>query len=133
VVKEAADKQEGLHKGRTLIRRLSERQLSIDYLATELSKVHVFGDRKNVVTLLTQILISDSFSAAFLLAATKLDEDFKKGLIPNEFGDVTLLSKKFGCLFFEVIDVSDSSDVDLPPFTKQAVFAILQNFLSKNC
>ncbi|MDR2203921.1 MAG: adenosylcobinamide amidohydrolase [Nitrososphaerota archaeon] len=136
VVKEAADKQEGPHKGRTLIRRLSERHLSIECLAAEFSKIHVFGDQKAIVSLLTRILTSDSFSAMFLLAATKLDDDFKKGLLPDEFGDVTLLSKKFGCLIFKQAkqdDIFDLSEINLPPFTKQAVFSILQIFSSKNC
>ena len=134
-VKEAADKQEGPHQGRTLNRRLSEYHLSIDHLAVELSKVQVFGDQKTIVSALERVLVSNSVSAAFLLAAVKLDDDFKKGLIPNEFGDITLLSKRFGCLILNQVfeDAPIFSEVNLPPFTKQAAIGILQNFLSKPC
>jgi adenosylcobinamide amidohydrolase len=131
-VKEAADKQEGLHKGRTLARRLSERHLSMDCLAAEFSKAKVFGDQKTVVSMLEQVLASDSVSAVFLLAAARLDDDFKKGLIPNELGSTDLLSKGFGCLIFNPqLDVDSFSEVNLPPFTKQAVFAILKNSIKK--
>jgi adenosylcobinamide amidohydrolase len=133
VVKEAADKQEGPHKGRTLARRLSERHLSIDYLAAEFSKVQVFGDQKAIISALEQIFVSHSISATFLLAAVKLDDDFKKGLIPNELGDVCSLSEMFGCLVlhrYPVDVVSFLSGINLPPFTKQAVNAILQQYYS---
>ncbi|MCL2690647.1 MAG: adenosylcobinamide amidohydrolase [Candidatus Bathyarchaeota archaeon] len=129
VVKEAADKQEGPHKGRLLTRRLSERHLSIDYLATEFSKVQVFGDQKTIVSALEQVFVSHPVFATFLLAAAKLDDDFKKGLIPNELGDICLLSEMFGCLILReniIEEVPLLSEVNLPPFTKQAVNAILQ-------
>jgi hypothetical protein len=135
-VKEAADKQEGQHKGRALSRRLSERHLSIEYLAAELSKIRFFGDKKMVISMLEQCLASSSVFAAFLLAAVKLDDDFKKGLVPTEFGDIALLSKGFGCLVFDqkfVENLPGFSAVNLPPFTKQAVIAIIQAFLSNQC
>jgi iron complex transport system ATP-binding protein len=133
-VKEAADKQEGPHKGRTLTRRLEEYHLSINYLASEISKAKVFGDQKTVDSALEQVLAQDFVSAAFLLAAAKLDDDCKKGLIPNELGDVTHLSRGFGNLIASknpVEKVPSFSEVNLPHFTKQAVIALLQNF-SKN-
>jgi adenosylcobinamide amidohydrolase len=135
VVKEAADKQEGQHKGRTLSRRLSERCLSIAYLATELSKIQTFGDKETITSTLEQCLTSNPVFATFLLAAAKLDDDLKKDLIPNDFGDTALLSKDFGRLIFDqkfVGELSNFSEINLPPFTKRAVIAILQNFLSKN-
>ena len=132
VVKEAADKQEGPHKGRMLARRLSERHLSVDYLAFELSKAKIFGDQKTIVSILEQILESNSVSATFLLAAAKLDDDSKKDLIPHKFGDLTLLSKQFGCLILNQKPIEERmsfSEVNLPPFTKRAAIALLQNFL----
>jgi len=130
VVKEAADKQEGPHKGRLLARRLSERCLSIDYLAAEFSKVQVFGDQKTIISVLEQVFVVRPVFATFLLAAAKLDDDFKKGLIPNEFGDVFSLSEMFGCLILRENIIEELplllSEVNLPPFTKQAVNAILQ-------
>jgi adenosylcobinamide amidohydrolase len=128
-VKEAADKQEGLHKGRVLTRRLSERHLSVDYLAAEFSKVQIFGDKSVIVSVLERSFVSNPVSAAFLLAAAKLDDDFKKDLIPTEFGDVSSLSEMFGCLFLRgnvPKEIPLLSDVNLPPFTKQAINAILQ-------
>ncbi len=130
-VKEAANRQEGQHEGRTLSRRLAERHLSIEYLASELSKAKVFGDEKAVASKLVQMLESDSVSAAFLLSATKLDDDCKKGLIPTELGSVDKLSRGFGNLIIKQENTKQNSDfeaVNLPPFTKQAIIAILQNF-----
>ncbi|XHH07962.1 MAG: adenosylcobinamide amidohydrolase [Candidatus Bathyarchaeia archaeon] len=130
-VKEAADKQEGPHKGRSLARRLSERHLSIEYLASELSKAHVFGDQKTVASKLEKALAKDAVSATFLLAAAKLDDDSKKGLLPNDFGDVEKLSIDFGSLIGKKSvkeTISGYAEINLPPFTKQAAIAILHNF-----
>jgi len=134
VVKEAADKQEGPHKGRTLARRLSERHLSIEHLATELSKIQIFGDKHTVISTLEQCLATNPVSAIFLLAAAKSDDDLKKDLIPNNF-DVVSLSKSFGCLILEqkfVEALPNFSEINLPPFTKYAAISILQNSLSEN-
>ena len=134
-VKEAADKQEGPHKGRTLTRRLSERHLSIVHLATELSKIQIFGDKQTVISKLEQCLATNPVSATFLLAATKLDDDLKKDLIPNDFADISSLSKGFGCLIFGqklVEQLPNFSEINLPLFTKHAVIAILQKFVSEN-
>jgi adenosylcobinamide amidohydrolase len=135
-VKEAADKQEGQHKGRTLSRRLSERHLTIEYLAAELSKIQIFGDKETIISTLEQCLTSNPVYTAFLLAATKLDDDLKKDLIPHDLGDTTSLSKSFGCLILKqktIEKLPNFQEINLPPFTKQAVIAILQNFLSKYC
>jgi hypothetical protein len=129
-VKEAANRQEGQHEGRTLSRRLAERHLSLERLASELSKVQVFGDEKVVASKLEKVLKSEPVSAAFLLGAAKLDDDSKKGLIPTELGDVEKLSSGFGTLILNKQNAKQQLDikkVDLPPFTKHAVIAILQN------
>jgi adenosylcobinamide amidohydrolase len=132
VVKEAADKQEGQHQGRALARRLAERHLSVEHLAAELAKAKVFGDQKMVTSKLEQTLALDSVSAVFLLAAAKLDDDSKKGLIPNELGDISMLSEGFAGLILNNKTQENLSfkEVDLPPFTKQAAIALLQNFSS---
>jgi adenosylcobinamide amidohydrolase len=132
VVKEAADKQEGMHERRLLTRRLTERHLSIEHLAAELSKTQIFGDQKTILTILEKTLATNSVYAAFLLAATKLDDDFKKNLIPDEFGDINLLSKKFSHLILnqKPMDIPNFSEINLPPFTKHTLISILQ--LSKN-
>lgn len=127
VVKEAADKQEGQHQGRTLARRLAERHLSIESLALELAKAKVFGDQKTVAYKIEQILASDSVSAAFLLAAAKLDDDSKKALIPKELGDINKLSEGFAGLLLNKKPQENLhfKEVDLPPFIKQAVITLL--------
>jgi adenosylcobinamide amidohydrolase len=131
VVKEAANMQEGQHEGRTLTRRLAERHLSIEHLASELSKAQVLGDEKTVISKLTRVLEADSVTAAFLLSAAKLDDDCKKGLLPKELGSVDKLSREFGTLISKEKITKQSRAsfemVNLPPFTKQAVIAILQN------
>ena len=80
-------------------------------------------------------LQSDSLSALFLLAAVKMDEDCQKGLIPQDFGSIDSLSAKFGNLISNQksasMDQAESKDkyveVNLPPFTKQALINIIQN------
>jgi hypothetical protein len=110
--------------------RLAERHLSLEHLALEVSKAQVFGDEKTVASKLKQTLESDSVSAAFLLSAAKLDDDYKKGLIPNELGGMENLSQGFGSLIARKPLKEASAcfvEVNLPPFTKQAVIALLQN------
>lgn len=127
-VKEAANKQEGQHEARTLIRRLDEHHLSIEKLASEAAKIRVFGDEKAITAKLEHVLSSNSLASAFLLAAIKMDEDYRKGLIPKEFGDVDILSIYFGKLISkqEKNQQIDCVKIDLPPFTKQALINILQ-------
>jgi adenosylcobinamide amidohydrolase len=135
-VKEAATKQDGQRLGRPLIRRLTERRMPMEKLAAELSKIHAFNlDEKAITVELERILARDSLSGAFLLAAVKLDDDYKKGLIPNDFGNVDLLSARFGNLLSDqkgsVKSETEYAMVDLPPFTKQALITILQNSLAR--
>lgn len=134
-VKEAADKQEGRHPGRPLSRRLAERHLSIEKLAGELSKVSAFSlDEKALAIELERVLGSDSVSAVFLLSAAKLDEEYKKGLIPSEMGDAEALSVGFAGLINKKEAIGKNADyaqVNLPPFTKQAAISILQNALAQ--
>jgi hypothetical protein len=127
-VKEAANKQEGEHEARPLSRRLAEHHLSIEKLAFELAKSKAFGDEKTLQTKLENILSSDHLASAFLLAAVKMDQEYKKGLIPKEFGDVNVLSKSFGKLIskLERSQEAEYLKVDLPPFIKQALINILQ-------
>jgi adenosylcobinamide hydrolase len=134
-VKEAATKQDGQRLGRPLIRRLTERRMPIEKLAAELSKISTFNlDEKAIAVELERVLARDSLSGAFLLAAVKLDDDYKKGLIPNDFGDTDLLSARFGRLLSDQKGndkiQTEYAMVDLPPFTKQALITILQNSLA---
>lgn len=128
VVKEAANKQEGQHEARSLSRRLAEHHLSIEKLVFELAKRKAFGDEKTLQTKLENILSTNQLASAFLFAAVKMDQEYKKGLIPKEFGDIDVLSKNFGKLISKADRPQEAEylKVDLPPFTRQALFNILQ-------
>jgi adenosylcobinamide amidohydrolase len=133
-VKEAIFKQDGCLPSRSIVDRLRERHLSIEKLASELSKVHGLSMDVNA---LEELLRSEPLFASALMAAAKMDEDAKKGLVPPEFGSVDALSKNFGDLLStqsydsaERIEKSDSEEgydsVDLPPFTKQVLINIVK-------
>lgn len=122
---------------RSIIDRLAERKLSIQKLSSEISKI------KNIAidfSGLEKILLKKPVFACVLLAATKLDEDVKKGLIPKEFDNIELLSYHFGNLIFNSkIRDSDKysnsySSVNLPFFTKHVLIALLlkNNSMEKN-
>jgi len=69
-----------------------------------------------------------------LLAAAKLDDDFKKNLLPAELGDVAELSKCFGILAHSQPNCSKVpyyDSVDLPPFLKHALINIVRDALSE--
>ena len=133
-VKEAATKQDGNRLGRPIANRLKERRIPIEKIASELSKVKSLGlDEKALAAELDKILREDSLSALFLLAAARMDEDYQKGLIPTTFENVNSLSARFGGLIskgnkkqFE--PESQYAEVKLPPFTKQALINIIQNY-----
>jgi adenosylcobinamide amidohydrolase len=136
-VKEAATKQDGTRLGRPITNRLKERRLPIEKLSSELSKAKGLGlNEKTLATELEKILSSDSISALFLLAAAKMDEDYQKGLIPQSFGNVDSLSMSFGDLIkkektlnqVQTSEKANYPEVKLPPFTKQALINIIQNY-----
>jgi len=131
-VREATKKAKvgGYSPTRSIINRLTERHLSMEKLASESSKVKGISiDQQS----LEKLLKSKPVFATFLLATSKLDDDIQKGLIPKEFGNVTLLSAKFSNTFFNSnisVDtkiVQQLDYVDLPPFTKQVLIAFLMN------
>ncbi len=82
---------------------------------------------------LEKLLKSKPIFTTFLLAAAKLDDDIKKGLMPKEFGNVNLLSSQFSELFVasNITNVSkiinQIDEVKLPPFTKHVLIRFLRN------
>ena len=132
-VMEALLKQEPVWCCRTVIDRLKERQLSLDKLALELSKV---DDLAIDAQKLEEILKKNPFASASLLAAAKLDDDHKKNLLlPAEFGDINEASKCFAFWTQPKIDYSKKpnySNVDLPLFLKQALINIIKQSQSDN-
>jgi len=133
-VTEALIKQEPIWACRTALDRLKERHLPIDKLAAEISKVDGLTiDEKS----LAEILNHNTVATAYLLAAAKLDDDFKKNLSPTEFGNVNELSRCFSnsvCLQerqdYSKIPGYDS--VDLPPFIKHVLISLVKQAFSKN-
>jgi adenosylcobinamide amidohydrolase len=142
-VKEAVMKANECMPCRSVFDRLRERHLPIERLASELSKAKSLNaDEKTLAVGLTKMLRDDPFLASIVMAAAKIDEDVEKGLVPPEFGEIDVVSKKFGDVLFskqtkgsgKVLSGSgDSSEydmVDLPPFLKQVLIKIVKSALS---
>ena len=130
-VTEAIIKQEPIWACRTVLDRLKERHLPLEKLAAEVSKVE--GSAVDA-TGLAEILKNKPLALAYLLAAAKLDDDFKKNLLPAELGDACELSKCFGNLASAEVDCSKEpgyDSVDLPPFLKHALIKIVSDARSK--
>lgn len=131
-VKEAIMKGNECMPSRSILSRLKEMHLPVEKLACELSKVKSLGtDEKTIASHLVKILQSDPLSASVVLAAVKIAEDVEKGLVPPEFGQIDLLSKRFGEFFTRQNGVSPAeyAAVDLPPFLKDVLLGILKNAL----
>jgi len=128
-VTEALIKQEPIWASRTVIDRLKERHLPLEKLAAELSKIE--GVAINQIDL-SEILKTKPLALAYLLAAAKLDDDFRKNLLPTELGDVAELSKCFRIFDRSQVDCSKEpsyESVDLPPFLKHALIKIVKDAL----
>ena len=75
-----------------MLDRLKERHLGVEKLAAEVSKVE--GLRIDAASL-TEILKKNPVAASYLLAAAKMDDDYKKNLLPTDFADWTEISRCF--------------------------------------
>jgi hypothetical protein len=129
-VAEALIKQEPFWANRSVIDRLKERQLPLEKLALEVSKVD--GLSVNAESL-AEILKNNPVALAHLLAATKLDDDVKKNLFPCELGDAEELSSCFSNstdIAGDCFEMPGYDRVDLPPFLKQALLKIVKKALS---
>ncbi len=132
-VKEAVKKQDGTLPNRSVVARLKARNMPLEKLAAEFSRILSLKTEKKTLTAKLDAILRNPLYASFLLAAAKLDDDVKKGVVPAEFGKITDVSKKFGRLGFRGKGPSVESGlegIDLPPFTKQALFNILQSELT---
>jgi iron complex transport system ATP-binding protein len=137
-VKEAVMKANECMPSRSVTDRLRERHLSTEKLASELSKVKSLNaDEKTIAATLTKALREDPLFAAVMFAAAKINEDFEKGLIPPQLGEIDVLGKNFGELLFRQKGKSvkasngDDNSVDLPPFLKHVLISMTKNALSK--
>jgi adenosylcobinamide hydrolase len=142
-VKEAVMKANECMPRRSVFNRLRERHLPIEKLASELSKAKSLNaDEKTLAIGLTKMLRNDPSLASIVMAAAKIDEDVEKGLVPPEFGEIDVVSKKFGDVLLSkqtksnakaLSDSADSSEydaIDLPPFLKQVLIKIVKSALS---
>ncbi len=130
-VSEALLKQEPFWGNRSVLDRLKERHLPPEKLVAEVSKVQGLAlntDR------LGEILKKDPFASANLLAAAKMDDDYKKNLLPTDFKDWKEISKCFASsdTKFDASKSPNYDSVDLSPFLKNALINILKKIQS-NC
>jgi hypothetical protein len=106
-------------------------------LAFELSKIKSLNADEVALAARLKEVMSNPLYASFLMAAAKLDDDVKKGLIPLEFGNIAEVSEGFGNLISEGDSrkarnqgqpaKTELDAVDLPSFMKQALVNILLN------
>jgi len=125
-VSEALLKQEPFWGSRTVLDRLKERHLGLEKLAVEVSKVDGLGIKPQD---LVEILKNNPHSGAYLLAAAKMDDDYKKNLLPTDFTGWEEESKCFGEFFTyknDCLNQRDYPEVDLPPFVKHALIKIVK-------
>jgi iron complex transport system ATP-binding protein len=128
-VTEALLKQEPVWASRTVLDRLRERHLGLEKLAAEVSKVEGLGIDANE---LAEILKKNPFASIYLLAAAKMDDDYKKNLLPTDFMDWTEVSKCFGAATQSNQDcpkLPSYEKIDLPPFLKHALIKIVKREL----
>ena len=124
-VTEALIKQEPFWACRTVIDRLEERHLPLEKLAAEVSKVNGL---KVDAQGLSEILKNKPFALIYLLGAAKLDDDYKKNLLPAELGNVTQLSKSFGTPTCSAADCSK-----LPSYDFSGFAAFPETRVNQNC
>jgi hypothetical protein len=120
-VTEALLKQEPVWANRSVFDRLKERHLPIEKLASEISKIE---DLAVTAEELTAILKKDPSALASLLAAAKMDDDFKKNLLPTDFQNWTQITDCDDCKKSHGYEVAQ-----LSPFIKDTLIKIIKNTL----
>jgi len=131
-ITEALLKQEPMWACRTVLDRLKERHIGLVKMASEISKVK--GLTVGVEEL-TEILRNNKLAGVYLLAAAKMDDDYKKNLLPTDFTNWAEVSKCFGTytrLTRDYSKISNYDFVDLPPFLKYALIKIVKSSQSKH-
>jgi adenosylcobinamide hydrolase len=118
--------QEPMWECRTVLYRLKERHLPLEKLASEVSKIEGL-----VITphRLAEIIRGNLSAAVWLLAAAKMDDDYQKDLLSADFDNWAQATEGFAGFIAHKIDFSklpNYDSVDLPPFLKQALVAIVK-------
>ena len=123
-VSEALLKQEPFWGTRNVLDRLRERHLPPEKLASEVSKIEgLTVDAES----LAEILRKNPSSGAVLLAAAKMDDDYKKNLLPTDYKDWTQISKCLGAPSPpNQAKLPNYDQADLPPFLKHALINIVK-------
>lgn len=111
-VTEALLRQEPVWGQRSVLDRLKERHLPIERLAAEISKINGLEISAEK---LTELLKNNPAALASLLAAARMDDDYKKNLLPTDFTS------------WSQITSDDKYKVaQLPPFIKDALIKIVK-------
>jgi adenosylcobinamide hydrolase len=120
-VTEALLKQEPIWANRTVADRLRERHLPFEKLAAEISKIEGLAvDAQG----LADILKENPAAGWLLLTTAKMDDDYKKNLLPIDYKDWSTASQTL--CGTNLADTPNYSSVDLPPFIKTALIRILK-------
>ncbi len=137
-VKKAVMKGQECSPRRPLLDRLEARHLSINKLASELSKIKSLKtDKQQLAVTLSKRIQNDALFASAVLAAIKLNEEFEMGLLPSQFTNLSELGEDFGQLLSKQKSKSkrrvpnDEKNVDLPPFLKSALVELARDALSE--
>ena len=118
-VSEALLKQEPFWGTRTVFDRLKERYLPIEKLATEVSKIEgieVSAEK------LAEILKNNPPALTSLLAAVKMDDDYKKNLLPTGFQNWAQMADTLE----DYKKLQGYNAVELPPFIKNVLIRIVR-------
>ncbi len=122
-VTEALLRQEPIWGNRTVLDRLRERHLPLEKLASEISKVE--GIKVDAEEL-AAILKANRSALALLLAAAKMDDDYKKNLLPTDFKDWNQITGCIGAVDADNKKLKGYDTAELPPFMKNALIRILR-------
>jgi len=120
-VSEALLKQEPFWGTRTVLDRLKERHLPIEKLAAEISKIKGL---EISVEKLTDTIKKNPSALVSLLAAAKMDDDYKKNLHPTDLPDWETAIRAF-C--GDCQSLPEYNAVDLPPFIKAAIIKAVKS------
>jgi adenosylcobinamide amidohydrolase len=121
-VTEALLKQEPVWANRSVLDRLKERHLPIEKLATEVSKLEGLDITAEG---LAKILKKNPSSLALLLTAAKMDDDYKKNLLPTDFQNWNQITDCTGTAE-DNKKLQGYEATELPPFIKLALTKIIK-------
>ena len=122
-VTEALVRQEPFWANRSVLDRLNERHLPVEKLAAEVSKIKGL---EITAEKLTEQLKNNPSALASLLAAAKMDDDYKKNLLPTDFQSWNQITDCIGNTE-NYKKLRDYDSVELPPFIRDALIRIVKN------